>query len=194
MLLVAGNEGEVLDVFVKFRERKGVRGAALLVEQRQVALFLRLQIVNGDARKVGDDDVARDFVAAAGIGGEFAEVLKRLRLSLAQIFAERFVFDEHDARPEEVNAPVVAGDFLDGFLEAGDDATFDAEDLKEFVPESLFLRTLAFDAGPIARKFDRVVPDFVPGNRHGCSLARESALLRMAVFRRGMCVPEIEGA
>ena len=40
-------------------------------------------------------------------------------------------------------------------------------DLKEFVPEGLFLGALAFDASPFAGKRDRVVADFVPGNRHG---------------------------
>ena len=38
VLLVAGNEGELMDVTVKFGEREFVRDAALLVEQRQVAL------------------------------------------------------------------------------------------------------------------------------------------------------------
>ena len=51
--------------------------------------------------------------------------------------------------------------------EAGNDTPLDAKDLEEFVPKGLFLRALAFDASPIAGKLDRVVADFVPGNRHG---------------------------
>jgi hypothetical protein len=63
------------------------------------------------------------------------------------------------ARPEKVNASEVAGDFLDGLLEAGDDAAFDAEDLEELIPEGLFFGALAFDARLIAGKHDRVVVD-----------------------------------
>jgi hypothetical protein len=61
MLLVAGNEGESVDVFVKIGERKFNGCAAPFVEERQVALFLRLKVVQRDAREIGDDDVARDF-------------------------------------------------------------------------------------------------------------------------------------
>jgi hypothetical protein len=76
------------------------------------------------------------------------------------------VFHQQDAGPEEVNAAVIAGDFLDGFLEAGDNTAFDTEDLKELVPKGLFFGALTFDAGPFAGKLDRVVPDFVLGNWH----------------------------
>ena len=52
MLFVAGNESEVLHVPVKLGEREFVGDPALFVEQRQVALFLRLQIVQRDAREI----------------------------------------------------------------------------------------------------------------------------------------------
>ena len=72
------------------------------------------------------------------------------------------MFDEQDARPEKINAPVVAGNFLYRLFKAGDDAAFDAEDLKEFVPEGLFFGALAFDASPFAGKLDRVLADLIP--------------------------------
>ena len=56
------------------------------------------------------EDGIRDAQESRGLGdvykrqgGEFADVLKRLGLGLAQIFAERFMFHEHDARPEPVS-------------------------------------------------------------------------------------------
>ena len=88
MLLVAGNEREVLDVAVKIGEWEFVGDAAFLVEQRQVALFFRLQIMQGNPREIGDNDVTRDFVAAGRVVGQIADVLKGLRLGLAQVFAE----------------------------------------------------------------------------------------------------------
>ena len=109
----------------------------------------------------------------ATVGGEVADVVKRLSFGFMEVFAEGFVLDEHDAGPEEVNAGVIAGDFLDGFLERGDDAAFDAEDVEEFVPESLFFGGFAADAGPFAGEFDGVVADLVPTEWHGGRIRRK---------------------
>ena len=67
--------------------------------------------------------------------------MEGLRLGLAEVFAETFVFDQQHAGPEQVNVAVVAGDFLDRLFKAGDHAAADAEDLEEFVPESLLFRS-----------------------------------------------------
>ena len=130
--------------------------------------FVRFAVAIG----IGIFECAGDFVTAGRVIGQIADVLKSLGLGLAQVFTERFVLDEQDARPEQINAPVVAGNFLHGLFKTGDDAAFDAEDLKEFVPEGLFLGALAFDAGPFAGELDRVVADFVPTDRHGATLAQ----------------------
>ena len=123
--------------------------------------------MQGNPREIGNDDVARDFVAPVVSLAKLADVVERLRFGFAEVFAERLVFDQQDARPEKVNVAVVAGDFLHRLFKAGDDAAFDAEDLKEFVPEGLFFGALAFDARPFAGELDRVVADFVPRDRHG---------------------------
>jgi len=126
-------------VAVKFGQGEFVGEAAFLVEERQVALFFPVRGRAGAIRaKIGDDDVTRDFVPAVRVADEIADISECLGLRLAEVFATGFVFDEQHARPEEVNAPVVAGDFLYGFLEAGDDAAFDTEDLEKLVPEGLF--------------------------------------------------------
>lgn len=74
---------------------------------------------------------------------------------------------EQGARPKEVNVAVLARDFLGRLFKAGHDAALDAENLDKLVPEDLFFGPLALYAGPIAGKLDRVVPDFVPTDRHG---------------------------
>jgi hypothetical protein len=88
VLLVAGDEGEVMDVFVKIGERKFNGRAAPFVKERQVALFLRLQVVQGNPREIGDNDVARNFITAGWVIGQIADVLKGLSLGLAKVFAE----------------------------------------------------------------------------------------------------------
>ena len=98
-----------MDVFVKIGQREFDGRHAPVVEERQVALVFRLQIVQGDAGEVGDDDVAGNFICAA-FAREVLDVAERLRLGLAEVFAEALVFDEHDARPEKINVAVVAGD------------------------------------------------------------------------------------
>ena len=61
VLLVSGDKCEVVNVLVKIGQRKFDGSNAAVVEQRQVALFFGLEIVKGDAGKVGNDDVAGNF-------------------------------------------------------------------------------------------------------------------------------------
>lgn len=93
VLLVAGDEGEVVDVAVKIGERKFNGRAAPFVEERQVALFLRLKVVQRYAREIGDDDVARDF-GVAPFMGEVLNVFERLGFCFAEVLPETFVFHE----------------------------------------------------------------------------------------------------
>jgi len=83
------------------------------------------------------------------------------------------VFDQQHARPEKVNVTVGAGDFLHRLFKAGHHAALDAKDLEELVPEGLLLGALAPDASPFAGELDRVVPDFVPTDRHGSGVCSE---------------------
>ena len=112
VLLVAGNEGELVDVAVEIGEGKLVRDAAPVVKQRQVVLFFRLKIVQGDPGKIRNDDVAWNFVESIFIG-KLARIVERLRFRLAEILPERFMLDQQLARPEEVNITVLPRDFLD---------------------------------------------------------------------------------
>lgn len=98
--------------------------------------------------------------------GQVLKVAKGLGFGLAQILAKGFVLDQHNARPEQVNQAVCAGDPFDRHLKAGDGPAGDAKDLKELVPERPLFRALAFGTRPVPRKPDRVVADFIPRNRH----------------------------
>jgi hypothetical protein len=86
---------------------------------------------------------------------------------IAEVLAKRLVLDEKHPRPEKVNITVIAGDFLHRLFKAGNDAPFETEYLKEFIPEGLFFGALPFDASPFAGKLYRVMADFVPRNWHG---------------------------
>src|SRR5262245_30601702 len=76
------------------------------------------------------------------------------------------MLNEHNARPEEVDAPVIAGDFLYGLLEARYGPAFYAEDLEKLVPKSLFFGSFASDACPFSGEVDGVVAYFVPTEWH----------------------------
>ena len=161
VLLVAGNEGEGVDVSVKIGERKFKGCAAPFVEERQVALFLRFQVVQCNTREIGDDEVARDFGVTAFIG-KVMDVIKRLRFGFAEVFARTFLLHDQNAAPKHINESVSAGDAPGRFFKTGYHAAFDAEDLKEFIPESLGVSALAFGTLPFAGELDGVVTDFVP--------------------------------
>jgi hypothetical protein len=108
---------------------------------------LRVRDRAGDVGKVGNDDVAGNFICAA-FTREVSDITERLRLGLAEILAEALVLDEHDTGPEQINVAVVAGDFLDRFFKTRYDAAADAEDVEEFVPEGLLFSSFALDACP----------------------------------------------
>ena len=86
-------------------ERKFNGRAASFVEERQVALFLRLKVVQRNARKIGDSDVAWDFGVTAFVG-EVLDVIDRLRFRFAEVFAKTFVFDQQHAAPKQINEAV----------------------------------------------------------------------------------------
>ncbi len=154
VLFVAGDEGEVADVSVEVGEGEDV-GFAVFVE-----------VVEGDALEVGDNEVAGEVDHASG-GGEAADVGHSLGLGLVEVGSGGFVFDEEGAGPEEVDGAPVAGEFADGLLVTGDGAAVDAEDVEELVPEGLSFGGLAGFALPGVGEAECALSDFVPGEGHG---------------------------
>src|ERR1035437_9583464 len=100
------------------------------------------------------------------------DVIDRLRLGFAPLFACAFVFDEELAFPEQLNLAEVAGGFQDGDFKTGDELARDAEDIEEFVPEHLLVGALAGRVLVVARELDGVVADFIPRKRHGGRLKK----------------------
>lgn len=74
VLLVAGKEGEFVDMVVEIGERKFDGADAAIVEEREIELVVGFEIVEGDAGEIGDDDVARDFLVAM-VAGQVLNVL-----------------------------------------------------------------------------------------------------------------------
>src|SRR6185437_463093 len=151
MLLVPRNEGEVVDVFVKVgqRELEGVNAA--IIQQGQWALVIRLKVVQGDASKIRDNYVARNFIFAA-FTGQVVYITKCLRLGLAKVLSKTLVLDEQDARPEEVNVTILSGKILNRLFKAGDNAAADSEDVEEFIPVSLLFSLFFFNAPILLKK------------------------------------------
>ena len=165
VLPVARHEEEVADVFVEVGQWKLEAGREAL-EKGRVGILLRLQVVDGDALEVGDDEVTGDFLAAPGVH-EATDVFHALRVGLAEVFTGALVLGEQGAGPEEVNVGPVAGELFHRLLEAGDDAALLAEDEEEGVPEGFGLGVLARLVLPVLREDNGAVFDFVPRERHG---------------------------
>ena len=163
VLLVARHEGEVADVFMEVREGKLERRREALEEGR-VGVLLRFQVVNGDPLKVGDDEVARDLVAAPTVG-EGADVFHALGVRFAEVFARAFVFGEQGTGPEEVNVGPITRELLHRLLVAGDAAAFYAEDVEEVIPKGLAFGGLTGLVFPLVGKGDGAVLDFIPRER-----------------------------
>jgi hypothetical protein len=161
VLLVSSEEGKVIDVVMKIGEGEFDGTEGTIIEEREAPLVVGLQIVEGDACEVRDDDVTRDFFVAV-FAGEVLNVTEGLRFGFAEVFAAAFVFDEDDARPEEVNIAVIAGEPAHGFLEAGHGAARNTENIEKFVPEGLLFGLLALCARPFLGKGDGAVTNFIP--------------------------------
>ena len=165
VLLIARDEGKVVDVTVQFGEWEFDRRDAIAREQRQVALLVRLQVMERDSSKVGDDNVAWDFVFAA-LAEQVLNVAEGLRLGFAQVFAKTLVLDEQHVGPEEVDVAVFAGDFPHRLLERSHSPAANAEDLEKVVPKRLLLCPLTPSTGPIAGEANSVLSNFIPRQRH----------------------------
>ena len=153
VLLVAGDECEVVNVAVKLGERKFGGGNATH-SKRGRTLFFGLQIVQGDAGEIGNDDIARNFIHAP-FPREVLDVAESLRSALPKSLPKLLCSTRTTPGQKQINVAVVAGDFLDRLFKARHDATANTEDIEEFIPESLLFRLFALGARPFLRKGDR---------------------------------------
>lgn len=156
--LVAGDEGEVADVFVEVGEGE-LEGVGVVFE-----------VVEGDSGEIGDDDVAGGVVGAVGVG-EIVDVVEGLGVGFVEVSAAGFVFGDEGAGPEEVDELGVAVEVFDGFFEGGDEASGAAEDLEEFVPEGLGFGAFAGGFGPVLGEGDGALFNFGKAEGHGRGLS-----------------------
>jgi len=96
--LVASNESEEPDVLVK------------LFERELDGVFVRIEVVEADTGEVGDDDVTREVALL-----EAVEVVRGLVKRAVEIASARFVLDEEDALPEQVDEATLPSDLMAGF-------------------------------------------------------------------------------
>ena len=138
-------------------------------KKREVELIFRLQIVEDEVGKVGDEDKTRNIQPAI-FAGEVFDVGKGLGRGLGKVFAAAFVFHDEASFPEKVDARGVAVKVADVFLKRSERGPSQAEDSKEVVPERLLVTALrgGFLVVRITSKANGAVANFVPGKmRHG---------------------------
>src|SRR3989304_2857694 len=162
MLLISWNKGEIVDVMMQFGQWELDHG---WTRWGFINILIRLQVVQGDPREVGYNDVARYLIFSAG-AYEILDVAEGLRLGFAEVFAETLMLDQQHPAPEEIDVVIVAREVFNRFLECGHGAAAEAKDLEKLVPKRLLLGTLASSAGPFTCKADGVLANFVPGNWH----------------------------
>ena len=134
MLAIPGDKAEQVDFLVE-------------VLELEVVLLPFVQVVETEARKIGDEHVARQFLFL-----QAGKIIGGLLVGAVEILAERLVLDEQRALPEQVDVAVLAVDFLDTLFEAGNAPTRYAEHLEERVQERLGVRVLGLGVLPLARK------------------------------------------
>jgi hypothetical protein len=134
--LVAGDEVELTDVVGEFGEREFEALKAPGAEERKVELVVGLEIVEGEALEVGEEDVAGDLVASSD-GLEVLDVVECLGFGGFEAGSSGLMLDEELALPEEIDEPVGPAQAADRFFKGGDGAARDIEDLEEFVPKGL---------------------------------------------------------
>ena len=160
VIRVAGNEREVVDVFVEVGQSE-FDARRQTVKERRVGVLFWFKIVEGDAGEIRDDQPAGNLAVAPGIL-EAADVGHALRVRLSQILAGGLVFHEQAARPEQINEAPIAGKLSDRLLEGGDRAAADAEDVEKLIPEGLAFGGFAGNASPVFAKDNGAVTNLIP--------------------------------
>lgn len=135
------------------------------MEEGEVGVLFRFEVVNGDALKIGNNEVAGAIFALPGFL-QSPDVGHGLGAGFPEVFARALVLNEEGAGPQEVNAAPVARELLYRLLEAGDHPALDSEDIEEVIPKGLALGGFPRLAHPLLREGDGAVFDFVPGEGH----------------------------
>lgn len=154
------HEGEIADMPREIGQRKAVGCDGPPFEKWQV-LFRRLGIVEHKPREVRNEDEARDGVKFA-FAGQVLNIGEGLNLGGFEAFSLGFVLHEKFAAPEHIDGAEVALEVADVDFERGQGGAAEAKDVKEFVPEGLFVGALRFGLSPGFGKAPRPFSYFRP--------------------------------
>ena len=158
----AKNESEILHVLGKLPQSKTNAGAFFQIVQLE-----RLEIAYQDIS-------GKLMLLKAG------KVVQGLFLGAREIPAGTLLLDEEHAFPEQVDEASLVTKFLDGFLEAGDAAARDAENLEKLVVEGLAFPTFVVGMVPFLGKAGGASSDLVPTEAH--LFSRQSETLMRTSF------------
>lgn len=106
-----------------------------------------VQVVEAEAREIGDQHVTRQFLFL-----QAGEIVGALLVGAVEVLAARLMLYEQRPLPEQVDVAVLAVDLLDALLEAGDAAPRYAEELEERIPKGFRVGVLGLGVFPLPRK------------------------------------------
>ena len=97
---------------------------------------------------------------------EAREIVEGLLLGADQVPAGALLFDEKHALPEQVDEPALFAETLDWFLETGDAAAGDPENLEELVLKGLALAPFIMGVPPFLGETGGAGLDLIPAKAH----------------------------
>ena len=129
-------------------------------------------VVELEALEVADQDEAGSLALAQGV-----EVTSGLFIGGPQIAPRALLFDDQDARPEEVEEPAGVVQLPDPLFVAGDGLPAHPEYVEEVVVEALRLAFLIAGVRPLPGEGCGTGPDLVPGKAHAAAYCRSRPLM-----------------
>ena len=125
-----------------------------------------VEVVQFEGLEVAHQDVARPLAL-----GERVEVLARLRIGSREVASAALLFDQEDARPEQVDVPRTVVELPNVLLVPGDGTPSYPEDFKEIVVEVVRRATLVGAILPCLDKLGGPNTNFAPRQSHGLLLS-----------------------
>ena len=135
------------------------------IGKRKALVFPRIEVVELDTLEVTDQDVARPLALRQGVN-----IFPGLPIGSLEVAPGALLFNNEDARPEQVNKARPVIQLFHVLFVPGYGAAFDTENLEEIIVEALRLAFFVARGCPLTGKGCGSGAYFVPGQSHDVSL------------------------